>query len=212
MARKPSDPRPDPRKEQADPREQPGVTQPAASGPTAEKSGPAAQHGGAEEDMDAAKAVLNRVRLAAASRGEVRTRSSNRRRQSRQTVPSAAQQDFGRDPQGVGRVFDRFVAERGWRSPVAVGSVISRWDELVGADIAAHCRPESFEETTVQVRCDSTAWATQLRLLTSALLKRFDEKLGPGVVTKIHVLAPAAPNWRKGKRSVGGRGPRDTYG
>ncbi|MGW6172028.1 DUF721 domain-containing protein [Arthrobacter sp. NPDC055138] len=170
------------------------------------------QGAGAEEDLDAAKAVLNRVRLAAAARGDVRTRANSRRRQSRGNRPAAAPQDFGRDPQGLGRVFDRFVAERGWNSPVAVGSVISRWDELVGADIAAHCRPESFEDTTVQVRCDSTAWATQLRLMNAALLKRFGEKLGPGVVTKIQVLAPAAPNWRKGKRTVSGRGPRDTYG
>ncbi|NUS36045.1 MAG: DUF721 domain-containing protein, partial [Pseudarthrobacter sp.] len=30
--------------------------------------------------------------------------------------------------------------------------------------------------------------------------------------TTIQVLGPVAPNWRKGGRSVNGRGPRDTYG
>ncbi|MER2138161.1 MAG: DUF721 domain-containing protein, partial [Arthrobacter sp.] len=29
---------------------------------------------------------------------------------------------------------------------------------------------------------------------------------------RIEVIGPAAPNWRKGLRSVKGRGPRDTYG
>jgi predicted nucleic acid-binding Zn ribbon protein len=62
------------------------------------------------------------------------------------------------------------------------------------------------------VRCDSTAWATQLRLLANSLLKTFDEKLGHGVVTVIKVLGPAAPSWRHGARRVAGRGPRDTYG
>ncbi|MGM0930325.1 MAG: DUF721 domain-containing protein [Actinomycetota bacterium] len=212
MARKPSERRLNPQGP-TDPVGQIGLPdlegRPQPAGPPAAEP---AQGAGAEEDLDAAKAVLNRVRLAAAARGDVRTRASSRRRQSRGNRPADAPQDFGRDPQGLGRVFDRFVAERGWNSPVAVGSVISRWDELVGADIAAHCRPESFEDTTVQVRCDSTAWATQLRLLNTALLKRFGEKLGPGVVTKIQVLAPTAPNWRKGKRTVSGRGPRDTYG
>jgi len=168
-------------------------------------------------DIDAAQAMLNRMREAAAARGDVRLRPGARRRspnadgrgRNRSAQP---RYESGRDPQGLGTVFNRLVRDRGWNSPVAVGSVISRWDELVGPDIAAHCRPESFQDTTVQVRCDSTAWATQLRLLSSALLARFDEALGAGVVTKIQVLAPAAPNWRKGPRSAGGRGPRDTYG
>ncbi|NKX51599.1 DUF721 domain-containing protein [Arthrobacter deserti] len=170
------------------------------------------------QDMDAARAMLNRMREAAAARGEVRARPGTRRTPAGGPAPGRSRgagrpgTESGRDPQGLGTVFNRLVRDRGWNSPVAVGSVISRWDELVGPDIAAHCRPESFQDTTVQVRCDSTAWATQLRLLSSALLARFDEALGSGVVTKIQVLAPAAPNWRKGPRSSGGRGPRDPYG
>ena len=118
----------------------------------------------------------------------------------------------GRDPEGLGGVFNRLLSERGWNSPVAVGSVLARWTELVGSEIAGHCRPESFDGTTVLVRCDSTAWATQLRLISSDLLRRFDAELGSGVVTRIWVVGPAGPNWRKGGRSVKGRGPRDTYG
>ncbi len=112
----------------------------------------------------------------------------------------------------LGDVFGNLVADRGWSSPVAVGSVLSRWGELVGADIALHCRPESFENTVVVVRCDSTAWATQLKLLTPVLLGRFEEALGPGIVTRLQIHGPSAPSWRKGPRVVKGRGPRDTYG
>lgn len=164
-------------------------------------------------EVDAAVVLLNRMRQNAVARGEVRQTASRRRKDAaRRSFANPAQFDAGRDPQGLGNVFNRMVKERGWTSPVAVGSVISRWDELVGADIGAHCRPESFQDTAVQVRCDSTAWATQLRLLSTSLLQRFEAELGPGVVTKIQVLGPAAPNWRKGYRTVKGRGPRDTYG
>jgi len=31
-------------------------------------------------------------------------------------------------------------------------------------------------------------------------------------VTRVLVVGPEAPNWKKGRRSVPGRGPRDTYG
>nr|WP_239536805.1 DciA family protein [Arthrobacter roseus] len=161
--------------------------------------------------------MLNRMREASVARGNTRTPAGRRRHPTKGSRQGrnggvAAGEYVGRDPQGLGTVFNRLLGERGWKSPVAVGSVLSRWDELVGPDVAAHCRPESFENNTVQVRCDSTTWATQLRLLRTSLLHRFEKELGSGVVTVIDVLGPTAPNWRRGKRSVNGRGPRDTYG
>ncbi|MER2133692.1 MAG: DciA family protein [Arthrobacter sp.] len=175
---------------------------------TPDQDGPGQE---ANDLPDAAREQLNRMRQAAQARGNQRVPVS-RRKQPRKTTPFIPGEYTGRDPQGLGKVFTRFVNERGWNSPVAVGSVISRWEELVGPEVSAHCKPESFSDTTVQVRCDSTAWATQLRLLRQTLIERFDAELGPGVVTRIEVIGPAAPNWRKGLRSVKGRGPRDTYG
>jgi predicted nucleic acid-binding Zn ribbon protein len=96
---------------------------------------------------------------------------------------------------------------------VAVGSVLSRWNEIVGESVAAHSVPESFENAVVTVKCDSTAWATQLRLIQHDVLKRFDAAVGHGVVTSIKVLGPNGPSWKRGPRTApGGRGPRDTYG
>ena len=176
------------------------------------------QPGRDPDEIDAAQAALNRMREAAAARGEVRraaprTGSSQKPRPSGRTTRGFSQfHSTGRDPLGLGKVVGRLGAERGWTSPVAVGSVMAEWPALVGPEIAAHCTPESFTDTTLHVRCDSTAWATQLRLLSISLLDKFRTELGDGVVTSIQVLGPAAPNWRKGGRSVNGRGPRDTYG
>lgn len=176
------------------------------------------QPGRDPDEIDAAQAALNRMREAAAARGEVRRAapragSSQKPRPSGRTTRGFSQfHSTGRDPLGLGKVVGRLVAERGWTSPVAVGSVMAEWPTLVGPEIAAHCTPESFTDTTLHVRCDSTAWATQLRLLSISLLDKFRTELGDGVVTSIQVLGPAAPNWRKGGRSVNGRGPRDTYG
>ncbi|WP_026820428.1 DUF721 domain-containing protein [Arthrobacter castelli] len=169
--------------------------------------------GEGSEDIDAASSVLNRMREAALARGERRSKAGQpppHRKERRRNGRS--RQEGGRDPQGLSNVVDRLVKERGWTAPVAVGSVMAQWDALVGPEIAAHCRPDSFADTTVAVRCDSTAWATQLRLLSPNLLAKFDAELGQGVVTRIHVMGPAAPSWRKGNRAVNGRGPRDTYG
>ncbi|WP_416377476.1 DUF721 domain-containing protein [Arthrobacter sp. JZ12] len=163
--------------------------------------------------QDAPQLLLNRLREASAARGEMRAPATRRRRAVSAGRKSSSEEVYsGRDPQGVGAVFGRLLSERGWNSPVAVGSVMARWEELVGPEIAAHCVPESFRETTVLVRCDSTAWATQLRLISPDLLRRFEQELGAGVVTAMTIVGPSAPSWRKGGRAVRGRGPRDTYG
>ena len=101
----------------------------------------------------------------------------------------------------------------GWRQPLSIGGVVGRWREVVGDQIADHCVPETFEDGVLVVRTDSTAWATQIRLLTPQLDRRLAEEVGEGVVTSIKVLGPGGPSWSRGTRRVqGGRGPRDTYG
>ncbi|MGL5826969.1 MAG: DUF721 domain-containing protein, partial [Nocardioides sp.] len=66
---------------------------------------------------------------------------------------------------------------------------------------------------TLVVRTDSTAWATQMRLLAPTVVRRLNHELGHNTVTVIEVKPPHGPTWKKGQRSVrDGRGPRDTYG
>lgn len=175
---------------------------------------------------DAASELFNRFRKAAEERGDQRLRrpppSTGLAADPRSAARAAEQQisesstnrskDL-RDPALLGETLKTLVRSRGWSAPVAVGSVISRWDQLVGEAIAEHCRPSSFEDGIVQVNCDSTAWATNLKLMKSTIMEVFDQELGKGIVTDIDIRGPQAPNWRRGRYSVrGGRGPRDTYG
>ncbi len=118
-----------------------------------------------------------------------------------------------RDPQLLDNTIGRLIAEQGWGTDVRVHGVFSRWDHLVGREVALHCRPESYADGRLVVRTDSTAWATQMRLLAPTVVRRLNEELGDGTVTVIDVQGPHGPTWRKGPRSVrDGRGPRDTYG
>ncbi|HTY72733.1 MAG TPA: DciA family protein [Actinomycetes bacterium] len=117
-----------------------------------------------------------------------------------------------RDPQRLGDAVRRLLADRGWETEVAAGAVLGRWAEIVGADLAEHCAPETFTDGVLVVRAESTAWATQLRALAPQLLRRLGEEVGHDVVTRVDVRGPGRPSWRKGPLSAGGRGPRDTYG
>jgi predicted nucleic acid-binding Zn ribbon protein len=90
--------------------------------------------------------------------------------------------------------------------------VFSRWAAIVGRDVAEHVTPESFADGRLVCRTDSTAWATQMRLLAGDVVRRLNEVLGEDTVTVIDVVGPRAPSWNRGRLRVRGRGPRDTYG
>jgi predicted nucleic acid-binding Zn ribbon protein len=117
------------------------------------------------------------------------------------------------DPQHIAGVLSGLLAARGWQRPVTEARVFADWPGLVGADIARHCAPTSLRGGELRITTESTAWATQLRLLTSMLLARLVTELGPEIVTRISVTGPTGPSWSHGGWSVrGARGPRDTYG
>jgi predicted nucleic acid-binding Zn ribbon protein len=124
---------------------------------------------------------------------------------------SGAQADE-RDPQTLGRLAARLAADRGWAGRLAGGNVFGRWAKIVGDDVAEHATPVSLENGVLTVQADSTAWATQLRLLQRQLVAKIAAGVGDGVVTRLKIQGPAAPSWRYGQRHVSGRGPRDTYG
>ena len=117
-----------------------------------------------------------------------------------------------RDPQPFGAILDRLVKARGWQRPAAEATVFGAWEKVVGPDVAQHSRPVKLEGGELTVEAESTAWATQMRLLAGSLLQRIAAEVGHNVVTKLHIHGPAAPSWSRGPRRVRGRGPRDTYG
>ena len=166
-----------------------------------------------DEQLDAAAEALLRARAVAANKG---FRPGMRpRRRARGVTPSVGSGSAasGRDPALIGDQVDRLLSERGWSADVSAGGVIGRWAEIVGAEVAANAEPTSFQDGLLTVRAASSAWATQLRMLSSGLLARLDDEVGQGVVRELKIVGPSAPSWKHGKLSAtDGRGPRDTYG
>lgn len=120
------------------------------------------------------------------------------------------------DPEPLNAAIGGLMDARGWREAAAVGSVFGRWAQIVGPDLAAHTHPDSLADRELTVTADSTAWATQVRLLAAQLVRRLNTELGDGSVQRVRVRGPASaagPARRPGEWRVrGGRGPRDTYG
>jgi predicted nucleic acid-binding Zn ribbon protein len=134
-----------------------------------------------------------------------------RRRRPRGTSSSGAHPD-DRDPQTLDVALGRFVSDQGWETELRVHGVFSRWEAIVGPEVAQHVTPESYADGRLVVRTDSTAWATQMKLLAAEVVRRLNEVLGDETVRVIDVAGPRPPSWTRGRLRVKGRGPRDTYG
>jgi predicted nucleic acid-binding Zn ribbon protein len=116
------------------------------------------------------------------------------------------------DPQPLASAIGGLLDTHGWQQRAAMGSVFGRWADIVGQDVAAHTRPDSFADGELTVTADSTAWATQVRLLAPVLVRRLNDELGDGSVRRVKVRGPAPPRQRGGWRVPGSKGPGDTYG
>jgi predicted nucleic acid-binding Zn ribbon protein len=160
--------------------------------------------------LDLARTVAAQLR-ANAGRNPARPATKRRRRHDPAEFSGAHPDE--RDPAPLGTAVERLVHDSGWSTEVSVHSVLGRWAQIVGPEVALHCTPVSYADGVVAVAADSTAWATQLTLLAPTVVARLNAELGDGTVIRIRVSGPGGPTWRKGRLSVrDGRGPRDTYG
>jgi predicted nucleic acid-binding Zn ribbon protein len=154
--------------------------------------------------------VYRRIRR---SFGDPSLRSGDARRRRRAagddtSVPYGA----GREPAGLGDVLGTLTSTMGWDSPMARAELLAGWPEIVGQETAAHTEPLGIEDGILTVRCDSTAWAQQLRTMRSAVAVRISEKHGAAGIESVRFIGPDTPSWKRGPRAIPGRGPRDTYG
>ncbi|RYJ06443.1 MAG: DUF721 domain-containing protein [Actinomycetales bacterium] len=128
----------------------------------------------------------------------------------RQASPRRAKRE---DPTDISAVLGRLQKDRGWDDRLAAQRVFTDWGSIVGQEVATHSKVVGFDDAIVHVETDSTAWATQLKLLAPRIVAKLNDELGDGSVLRIEIRGPQAPSWIKGKRTIrNARGPRDTYG
>jgi predicted nucleic acid-binding Zn ribbon protein len=157
--------------------------------------------------------ALAQVQADALSRGNFPERTGVIHASGAATPPETTSRRAHRDdPQRLTAAIGGLLDSHGWHERVAMGSVFGRWAEIVGTDLAAHTRPDSFADGELAVIADSTAWATQVRLLAPMLVKRLNDEVGDGSVRRVKVRGPRPPRRRGGLRVPGSKGPGDTYG
>lgn len=87
----------------------------------------------------------------------------------------------------MGAVLDRALRSLGTPSAQGVGVVFDRWDEVVGATMAARTRPARIQDGTLVVACDEPAVATHLRYLQTQLIERLAQLSGDRQIHRIEI-------------------------
>ena len=126
-------------------------------------------------DMERRRAALDRERAEAESDG------------ADVVVPSGPTVRAAPPVDGVDDVLRRLVEERGWGERLRGSDLARDWEEVVGPDLAARCRPGRLAGGVLQVVVASPAWATQLRYLSSQIAGRATAVAGTEV-REVHVV------------------------
>ena len=96
-----------------------------------------------------------------------------------------------RDPQPLGATLRTWVASAGAGADLKKATLFARWEKIVGPEVADHCSPVSLTDGELVVEAESTAWATQIRMLAPQLLRRINAEVGDRTVVRIRARGPA---------------------
>ena len=56
-----------------------------------------------------------------------------------------------------------------------LATVFQRWEEVVGAEAARHCRPAAIEDSRLVVLASDPVWASEVQWLANEILARINE-------------------------------------
>ena len=181
------------------------MTEPPDIGPPEAESTSATEKAGKGDGLELARDIANAYRTSAPKQP--------RRAGKKTSAPRGIKRGSRDDPEPLAQFLGKLIVDQGWEGNLSAQQVFTDWATIVGEEVAQHCIIAGYEDGQLDVEADSTAWATQLRLLAPRIVAKLNAQLGQGSVVRINISGPTGPSWIKGKRTIrNARGPRDTYG
>ena len=89
--------------------------------------------------------------------------------------------------------------------------MFGQWQTVVGEQIAEHATPTALRDGVLSVSAESTAWATQLRMVQAQLLAKIAAAVGDGVVTSLKITGPVGAVVAQGTAGTSPAGGRATH-
>ena len=91
-------------------------------------------------------------------------------------------------PQHVGRAMSQVLGHMGASSSASTMELVfSRWEEVVGVELAGHLHPVRLQDSVLLIGVDHPAWGTRARMESRHILDRL-RQLGDTSVERIDVV------------------------
>lgn len=82
---------------------------------------------------------------------------------------------------------DNLASTLGLTDVDSINALFVDWPEIVGEHLAAHCKPRSLRNKILTIQASDQQWATELKWMTSLLIERCCEALGPDAVESVRI-------------------------
>lgn len=80
-----------------------------------------------------------------------------------------------KQPVKLSDALERVLGSLGTPPSDLLSTVFERWEEVVGADVARHCRPAAVEGDRLVILASDPTWASEVRWLADRVVARVNE-------------------------------------
>lgn len=111
---------------------------------------------------------------------------------------------MGNEPTRIGGTLSSLAHGWGMENPAETARLFASWEQIVGPEVAARCRPTSLKGGVLKVRTESAVWASEFRYLSADVIARINSELGKPVIREVKpwVKAGVGENGPMPRRSI----------
>lgn len=93
-----------------------------------------------------------------------------------------------RAPTSLRDALDTLASTMGLSNVDSTQALLVDWPDIVGAQLADKCKPQSLRDQVLTVKAHDHQWATELRWMTNLIIERCCEALGADAVTEVRII------------------------
>ena len=86
----------------------------------------------------------------------------------------------------MGDVLQRVLPSLGVAPFHILEAIFSNWDEIVGGDAAAHCRP-ALDGNRLVIETRDSVWGSEMTWRAQEILQQVQQRCGPGAPSRVAV-------------------------
>ena len=90
--------------------------------------------------------------------------------------------------ESIARVLPALLRDLGLEAGVLGWRAVTEWPDAVGSPIARRTRAVSFQDGTLRIEVEGSAWRYELELLKRDLLRRLNQHLGSPLVRELEFI------------------------